>query len=380
VCELKINNKKLVFALLCLQGIVISFNISAVAALIPSISYSLCMPDFLVAEIIPFYMIPYGLGALIYAPLVRVVKPKIIMLSSFIVFTIFSLICAATNSLELLAWARAFTGIAAASVIPLSLIIIAELGEKEIRGRMVGVFFSTTFIASIAGVALSSVVGWRFLFYLPAILGLVTTLLIFLLFPDEIKQQRNIKVNYINVISKPEIFKIFFFIFLISMIYHATFNWLGVYLDKVYNLSQFKISMFITAIGISGAFGQILGGFLSDKKGRIRACNLGLMILAVTIMLLYVKFPLWFLAVVFIAFGIGWTINHNSLATILTDFPDEYRASVASLNSSVRFISGGLGASLGGMFFQYNFGYTFLAFGILLLVLSVYSYRFIYEI
>lgn len=345
--------------------------------MIPSISYSLRIPDFLAAEIIPYYMIPYGLGALIYAPLVKAVKPKIIMLFSFIVFTIFSMVCGATSSLEQLAWARVLTGIAAASVIPLALIIIPQLAEKEFHGRMVGAFFSSTFVASLVGVALSSVIGWRWLFYIPAILGLIATFFIFFNFPADIKKLENISVNYLKLLYKPEIFRIFLFIFLVSMIYHGTYNWLGVYLDKAYYLSQAKISMLLTAIGISGAFGQILGGFISDKKGRLKACTFGLMILAVSVMLLYAKFPLWILTLIFVAFGIGWTINHNSLATILTDFPDESRPAVASLNSSVRFVSGGLGVSLSSLFVRLDFGFTFLIFGLLLLILSVFSPKFI---
>ncbi len=377
MCLLKIDNKRLVFFLLCLQGVVISFNISSIAALIPSISYSLCIPDFLVGEIIPFYMIPYGLGALIYAPLVKVVKPKTIMVFSFILFTIFSVVCGATSSLEQLAWSRVITGIAAASVIPLALVLIPRLSEKEFHGRLVGVFFSSTFVASLVGVALSSVIGWRWIFYLPAILGLITALVTFFLFPDDIEKQENISINYLKLLRKPEIFNIFLFIFIVSMIYHGTYNWLGVYLDKVYNLSQARISMLLTAIGISGVFGQIIGGFISDKKGRLKACSLGLMILAVTVMLLFAKFPLWVLFLIFLAFGIGWTVNHNSLVTILTDFPDESRPAVASLNSSVRFISGGLGVSLSSLLVRMDFGLTFLFFGLLLLALSVFSPKFI---
>ncbi len=363
--------------MLCLQGIVISFNISSVAALIPAISSALHLPDFLVAEIIPYYMIPYGLGALLYAPLVKKVKPRTIMLFSFALYSVFSVVCGATTSLQQLAWARALTGIAAASVIPLALIIIAGLFEKEIRGRMVGMFFSATFISSLAGAFLSGIIDWRWLFYFPAIFGLVTAFSIFFWFPDDIQKQQDCKVNYLNLLCRKEIFKVFLFIFLVSMIYHAIFNWLGVYLDKVYNLEQFKISMFIAAIGLSGVFGQIMGGFISDKKGRLKACSWGLMILAATVMLLFGRYPLWVLSLIFVVFGIGWTVNHNSLATILTDFSDEYRPAVASLNSSVRFISGGLGVSLGGIFFQLGFGFTFLVFGFLLLALAVFSSKFI---
>jgi len=61
----------------------------------------------------------------------------------------------------------------------------------------------------------------------------------------------------------------------------------------------------------------------------------------------------------------------------LTDFSNEDRPIIASLNSSVRFVSGGLGAALGGLLFQISFRFSFLLLGISLLVLSVYSSCFI---
>jgi MFS family permease len=59
--------------------VTISFNVAAIAAVIPAMSLDLGLADLLVAKIIPFYMIPYGIGALIYAPLTRYVSYKVIL-------------------------------------------------------------------------------------------------------------------------------------------------------------------------------------------------------------------------------------------------------------------------------------------------------------
>lgn len=357
----------------------ISFNTAAIAAVIPSISYQLYLPTSNVARIIPFYMIPYGLGALIYAPLVKIFRPKPIKIFSLSFFTIFCLFCGSAYSLNIILFSRIFMGLAAAAVIPLALIIIGQAYPKEVRGRMVGVFFSVTFVASLFGVFFSGIMDWRWLFFIPAILGLVTTGLVLFLFPDNMERITGFETNYLTTLLKKDILKIFVFIFLVSMLYHSVYNWLGVYLERGYNLNQLHISLLLTLIGLSGAFGQVLGGFITDKKGRMKSCHLGLIILAISVMLLSVRFPVWWLVLIFISFGIGWTINHNSLATILTDFPDKYRPEVSSLNSAVRFISGGIGVALSGLFIEKNFGFTYLAFGIILLVLSVFIQYFVNE-
>ncbi|MDD5584093.1 MAG: hypothetical protein PHV55_03455, partial [Candidatus Omnitrophica bacterium] len=68
--------KKLTFIILCLEGAILSFNVAASAALIPSISSDFGLPQFITGRIIWLYMIPYGAAALLYGPLVRAFDAK----------------------------------------------------------------------------------------------------------------------------------------------------------------------------------------------------------------------------------------------------------------------------------------------------------------
>jgi len=79
------------------------------------------------------------------------------------------------------------------------------------------------------------------------------------------------------------------------------------------------------------------------------------------------------LAIIMFTWGLGWTINHSGLSTYLTDMPKPYLQEVSSLNSSVRFLAGGLGAALGTILMQKSFSLTFIAIGIILLLLSLSS-------
>ena len=87
-------------------------------------------------------------------------------------------------------------------------------------------------------------------------------------------------------------------------------------------------------------------------------------------MSLWGHYPLALVPMILGVIAMGWTVSHNSISTILTDFPDDDRPMVASLNSSVRFVSGGLGFSLSTFFVEKSFGTTFLAIGLLFLLLS----------
>lgn len=70
-------------------------------------------------------------------------------------------------------------------------------------------------------------------------------------------------------------------------------------------------------------------------------------------------------------------MGHNGISTVLTDSSDKYRSEVASLNSSLRFLGGGIGFSISGIFVARSFEMTFLGIGVLLFVLSLFLNRII---
>jgi len=373
------NSKRFLFFLLCLQCVIISFNVAAIAALLPAMSRDLGISDILVSKVIPFYMIPYGLGALIYAPLVRRFPSRNLMIASMAVYAASSVLCAVVPNLSQILLYRIVMGISAAAAIPLGLMLIGKIFDKDIRGRMVGLFFSSSFFASMLGIVASGILPWQWIFLIPGVLAFLTAILVFIVRSEYLGTMVGERVDYLAVFRKVEIRNVFIFIFLISMFYHAVQSWFGVYLARIYELNQLKISFYFVLIALGGALGQIVGGFITDKKGRFPACYLGIILLAISTMLLFPVLPLWLVGLVFVGFSMGWTIGHNGLSTVLTDFPDEHRAEIASLNSSFRFFSGGVGFSLSRIFVEKSFGLTFLGIGILMLALSFFVRRVVPE-
>ncbi len=282
-----------------------------------------------------------------------------------LVYAATNIVCATAQSIEVILMARAVMGLAAASVIPLCLMSIGRLFPRETRGRLVGLFFSTSFIASVIGIMMSGFAPWRWQFVVPSVLALITVVLIWTS-ASELGKIYTEKVRYLEVLKSAQLRNILLFIFAISFLYHGVHKWMGVYLSRIYHLKQFAVSFFFMLVAVFGAVGQNVGGYITDKKGRLAACQLGVLVLTVTTMLLYGTYPLFLLGIILALFAVGWTIGHNGISTVLTDFPDETRAELAGLNSSVRFFSGGLGFFLGGPFVEKNFGLTFLGFGVVM--------------
>ncbi len=365
-----INDRKLIFFLFCLANISISFSFAALAAAVPVMSLDLAVQDTMVSQVSAYYMIPYGMGALIYAPLATRFSFQNILVGCMAIYAMMNFLSAISTSIGLILVARVVMGLAAASVVPLCLISIGTIFPKEVRGRLVGLFFSTSFIASVLGIVVSGICHWRWLFVIPGLMGSLTAMSLMFSAGALSEKDQLAPVNYLNVLSRPQIRNVLVFIFAMSFLYHGVHKWLGVYLNREYSLSQFLISFYFVLIAVFGAVGQNLGGLLTDKKGRYVACHRGVIILSVATMLLVGKYPLVILGLILAAFSIGWTIGHNGISTVLTDFPDENRAEVAGLNSAVRFLSGGLGFIVGAPFIEKHFGLTFLGFGVLMYLTS----------
>lgn len=363
--------KKITFSILCLEGAVLSFNVAAAAALVPSIASDFALSQFVVGKIIWLYMLPYGLAAFFYGPLVRAFDARRVELVCIFLFSLANLMAGLSQNITTLFIARFLMGLFGASVIPLGLILIAKRISQHKRGGYIGLFFGASFVASLLGLFLSGIISWRLIFIIPAVFGLILWIFMYFYLPSFKEDLGRLRFGYFTALSNKKVIKIFVYIFLISMVYHAVQQWLGVYLSTQRFLSQFTISMLITLTSLSGIFGEFFGGHLADKIGRPRVVNLGIITMVLCIFLLLLKLPLILLGLVMIIWGAGWTFNHVGLATMLTDLPAELLNEAASLNSGVRFIAGGLGVSLGGLVMHRSFNLGFIIFGSMLFLILI---------
>ena len=365
--------KKTSFAILCLEGAVLSFNFAAGATLVPSIAKEFNSSQFVVGMNNWIYMLAYGAAALLYGPLVTLFDAKKIELFCFFLFCLANLVAAFSHNLGTFFIARFFMGIFGASVVPLVFIVIGRYAKAENRGKLVGVFFSITFFASLAGLFLSGIIPWRMIFLIPAIFGLVLWIHMRRYLEDFRTSTDTLTINYRAALKNKAVVLIFTYIFFISVFYYGLQQWLGVYLSQKYNFAQFIISMLVTLTSLSGILGELAGGWFSDALGRIKTINSGIVLMILAVVLLLCNVPKIVLAVIMIVWGIGWTLNHAGLSALLTDMPAQFLNESASLNSSVRFLAGGLGALMGGILMKENFNLHFIVCGTGLFLLALFS-------
>ncbi|MDD5574924.1 MAG: MFS transporter, partial [Candidatus Omnitrophica bacterium] len=319
ICKFKeVAIKRSDFSILCLQGFCIAFNVASVSAIVPAIASDFGISDFVAGRINWAYMLPYGIMALLYGPLTRVFENRHIAVASLLCFSVFSFLSGIAADISQLFVYRFLVGIFAAAITPLSLIYIADHAPQDGRGKAVGLFFSATFIADLSGLFLSGIIPWRAMFFIPAVLGALTAFLTARHFPATLAGKDQVGVRYAEAFRDRRILAAFAYIFLISMLYHGVRQWLGVYFAQELGLRQFLVSMVLTMASIAGIFGEALGGFLSDRQGRIPTLKMGLFLMILSLGILIFFKAVAALFVILLVWGLGWTMNHAGLSTHLT--------------------------------------------------------------
>ncbi len=363
--------RRTTFTLLCLEGAVLSFNVAATAALVPSIAKEFNVSGFVAGRVTWLYMLPYGAAALLYGPLVRKFDAKKVELVCFFLFCAANLLAAAAADIKMLYAARILMGVFGASVVPLVLILISQYGEPENKGKLTGIFFSATFVASLLGLSLSAVLPWRMIYLLPAAFGFLVWVHMYRYLQDFKRTIGDFAVHYHKVFRNKTVVLVLSYIFFVSLFYHGVQQWLAVFFSKAYGFDQCLISILITLTSLSGIIGEAAGGWFSDSLGRVKVANLGIALMILSVLALCAKLPLAAIAIVMLVWGFGWTLNHAGLSTLLTDLPKEFINESASLNSSIRFISAGIGVAIGSILLQKSFllHYSVFAGGLFLLLL-----------
>ncbi|HIE35609.1 MAG TPA: MFS transporter [Candidatus Omnitrophica bacterium] len=363
------------FFILCALFATLSFSVSATSALVPSIASYFGASKILAGKLVWIYMLPYGVCALLWAPLSKRFSLKKMIIFNLLLFSLSSLLVSGASSLEIAFLGRLGMGIFGSSFIPLSLIIIGKEIEENLRPRYIGFLFSLSFFSSLCGVFLSGIVFWRIIYLLPSLSAFVLFFLS-IFFLKDFCYQRRFKISYLDVFKERKVLRLFMIISLCSFFYHSIHQWLGVYLANL-NFDQFLISSVFTISALVAIVGENIGGFFASRFGKIKTTSLGLLSMSIFLFsLLFIKKWLIFILVIF--WGLGWSFNHVGLSSILTSLPDEFLGESCSLNSSLRFFFGGLGSYLGGKSISISgFKIHFLLIGLFIFLLSINLKKFL---
>ncbi|KXL51275.1 hypothetical protein M433DRAFT_140849 [Acidomyces richmondensis BFW] len=124
---------------------------------------------------ITLFVVGFGVGPMIFAPLSELVGRRLIYASTLLVAVIFIIPCALSKNIQTLLVCRAIDGIAFSA--PMTLVggTLADLWRNEERGVPMAAFSAAPFIGPaigpLVGGFLSDALGWRWLYWIQLILS-----------------------------------------------------------------------------------------------------------------------------------------------------------------------------------------------------------------
>lgn len=357
---------------ICLGLIVVPIDFSIVYTALPAIQTAFGTSLLEVQWIMNIYGVIISVFLVSMGRLADAIGRRKLYLIGVSAFGLFSLVAAFSPSIGWLIGARAFQGLAAAMILPVSQALITSVFPKESHGKAIGIWAGVIGSGMAAGPFLGGVLisafDWRSIFFLN-IPFTVLGLLIMLLFTKEIeKPKKTIKVDWkglflltisiasliIAVVQAPEwgwvsgqiivlfILAVVFFIlfayfesrskepiisfrfyrnrtYLLSSMTNSLaifFVWGGMFLVPLYlfhikNFSPLLVGFTMLLITIPfSAFSPIFGSLLNRMNGMI------LLLIGMSALLLSSLMQIfggsesffWLVLVSLILFGIGWAL------------------------------------------------------------------------
>ena len=133
------------------------------------------------------YLLAYAVPVLITGRLGDRYGPKNIYLLGLTVFTLSSLWCGLTGSIEMLIVARVFQGLGASMITPQTMAIITRIFPSAKRGQAMALWGATAGVATLVGPLLGGVLvdalGWEWIFFVNVPVGIVGFVLAYRLVP-----------------------------------------------------------------------------------------------------------------------------------------------------------------------------------------------------
>jgi EmrB/QacA subfamily drug resistance transporter len=175
-----------------LWALVIGFFMILVDSTIVSIATPAIMADLdtdvtSVVWVTSAYLLAYAVPLLISGRLGDRIGPRTLYLVGLVVFTLASVWCGFTGSIGMLITARVFQGLGAAMMTPQTMAVITRIFPANQRGQAMSLWGAVAGVATLVGPILGGVLvdtlGWQWIFFINAPVGVIAFVLALRLVP-----------------------------------------------------------------------------------------------------------------------------------------------------------------------------------------------------
>ncbi|SOJ52763.1 Inner membrane transport protein YdhC [Mycobacterium simulans] len=339
-------------ALLTATAFLLFAQIFMVAPILPALARDFASTPGLVGLGVPAFLVPYGWMVLVWGPVSDRWGRRPVILVSLAAFVVLTAATPLANSGAEFIALRLATGIGAGGVVPISVALVGDLVSYQRRGRVLGWLFGGmaggTAFGAAGGALGEPLLGWRGLFGVVTIAGLVLFVLSLWLIPGTESARNPQSVNQVvagfaALLRVPRARRTYGYVLINAVLHAGIYTWLGVYLQQQFQLDGTKIGLVLLGYGIPGLLLGPAIGHLADHHGRARIIPLGLA-LAGGCAAVFAAAPSLLLAqAAVVGLSLGYDMTQPPLVGIVTDLPGN-RGQAIGLNSCVLWVGMGCGS------------------------------------
>lgn len=214
------------------------------------------------------YFLFFAVGLLLFGPLSDRYGRRKVLLLGFIIYTVSSILCAQSPTIEFLIFARILQALGAGAVSAVSTAVVKDAVIPEKREKILAIiqimFVIGPVLAPVIGALILQVADWRMTFWALAAVGAVCAVLSFLFeetLPQVDRYQGTVfgSIKQLGVVAKNKGFSTFLFISALYNLPFMAYIAVGSYVYiTFFGLSELEYSYFFAAIALFSVSGPFI--------------------------------------------------------------------------------------------------------------------------
>ena len=315
--------------------------------------------------------------SLLVSAATRRVDRRIVLLAFSVLLTVSNLLVAFAPGLPALLLGRVLLGLALGGFWTMSAATVMRLVPEALVPRALSLLFSgvsaATIVAAPVGSYLGDVIGWRDVFLLAAVLGVLALAVQFATLPRMAPSGLTRLRTLVEVLARPQVGLGMIAALLVFAGHFAFFTYIRPFLETVTGVGITGVSGILLGFGIANFLGTFLGGLLLERSMRLA--------------ILLMPLAMGLLGLGFVVLGSGAPVANSVMVTLwgvafgavpvawstwLTrTVPDEAESAGGLLVAAIQFAIA-MGAAAGGAIFDSSGALgVFTASGLVLLLAAL---------
>lgn len=331
----------------------VNLDSRVVAPLLPAMASELHVSLPRAGWLVSAYLLPYGLFQLAYGPIADRIGKINVCAHAMAVFSLGTAFCAYWPQLWPMLALRAFTGAAAAGLIPLTLAYVGDTVPYERRQATLSALMASAGAAQAfstgAGGSIATLFSWHAVFPCLGVLSLAVTLVLYACRGRAIHVHASHGGGFTSALGSGRLRALLALVAVEGFLYQGAFAYLSGLLHERFGLQALAIGLIMALTGAA----QLLTASVLPRLGLRRSERASLTRGGLTIGLAYLACsfaPHWsVVALACAALGFGFIQAHTTLQLRATEILPGSRATALALFAFSLFLGSGLGAVVLGL-------------------------------